>query len=101
MDSNQRFAQLKQKYRPVFEFISRQPLQIQNLDVQNDKLVIRGVAPSEGLEGRILQQIERIDPSFSDVTPDIRIEAKDNAPNTGETQVQTSQDFSHPESRTR
>ena len=45
MDTNQQFEQLKNKYQSVLNFISQQPVQLQNLNVQDDKLLIRAVAP--------------------------------------------------------
>ncbi len=45
MDTNQQFEQFKNKYQSVLDFISQQPVQLQNLNVQDDKLLIRAVAP--------------------------------------------------------
>ena len=43
----QRFNTLKQKYQSVLNAADQQQLQFQNLHVQDDKLFIRAVAPSE------------------------------------------------------
>lgn len=45
--AQQRFEQLKQKYQSVLNMADQQKIQFQNLHVQDNKLFIRGVAPSE------------------------------------------------------
>ena len=93
MDTNQRFEQLKQKYQSVLNFISSQQVQLQNVNVQDNKLLIRGVAPSEQVKNKVWDQIKLVDPSYSDLIADIRVDGSSVA-YTGQNQVQTSQDFS-------
>jgi len=93
MDTNQQFEQLKNKYQSVLNFISQQPVQLQNLNVQDDKLLIRAVAPSEEVKNRIWDQIKLVDPTYGDLLADIRVDGT-LVPHTGQSQVQTSQDFS-------
>jgi len=95
MDSDQRFEQLKQKYAPVLDYIAGQQVQLQNLNVQDNKLLIRAAVPSEEVKRGIEQRTSELNPALDDVLLDLRTGASGNVPHTGQTQVQTSQDFSH------
>ena len=70
-----RFEQLKTKYQSVLNFIQSQGVQLQNLNMQGDKLLIRASAPSADLKNRVWDQIKLVDPSFSDLTADIQAPA--------------------------
>ncbi|MGA7840227.1 MAG: LysM peptidoglycan-binding domain-containing protein [Candidatus Acidiferrales bacterium] len=67
-----RFEQLKLKYQSVLNFIQSQGVQLQNLNMEGDKLLIRASAPSVGLKNRVWDQIKLVDPSFSDLIADIQ-----------------------------
>jgi nucleoid-associated protein YgaU len=73
--SEQKFNQLKQKYQSVLNSIEQQNVRLQNLHVENDKLFIRGTAPSEQAKNEIWDQIKLVDPNYSDLTADITVEA--------------------------
>ena len=73
--SEQKFNQLKQKYQSVLNAIEQQNVRLQNLHVENDKLFIRGTAPSEQAKNEIWDQIKLVDPNYSDLTADITVEA--------------------------
>jgi|SRR4051812_49363046 hypothetical protein len=92
--TDQRFAELKQKFSPVLQFLDDHRVSLQNLQIQDDKLLIRAAVPTEDLRGQIQSVIGRIDPSFDEVLADIRVEASDNAPHTGQTTVQSDLEFS-------
>ena len=94
MDSKDRFEQLKQKYAPVVRFLDQSQAQIQVMDVQDDKLMIRAAVSSQQQRDRVLDEIARVDASFRDIIPDIRIEGRPNMPMTGQSTVNTSEDFS-------
>ena len=70
-----RFEQLKLKYQSVLNFIQSQGLQLQNLNMEGDKLLIRASAPSADLKNRVWDQIKLVDPSFSDLIADIQAPA--------------------------
>jgi nucleoid-associated protein YgaU len=72
--SQQRFDQLKQKYQSVLRSIEQQKVRLQNLHVQDNKLFIKGVAPSEEAKNQVWNQIKLVDPSYSDLTADITVE---------------------------
>jgi nucleoid-associated protein YgaU len=70
-----RFEQLKMKYRSVLNFIQSQGVQLQNVNMEGDKLLIRASAPSADLKNRVWDQIKLVDPSFSDLIADIQAPA--------------------------
>ncbi len=70
-----RFEQLKIKYQSVLNFIQSQGVQLQNLNLEGDKLLIRASAPTADLKNRVWDQIKLVDPSFSDLIADIQAPA--------------------------
>ena len=81
-----RFEQLKMKYQSVLNFIQSQGVQLQNLNMEGDKLLIRASAPSADLKNKVWDQIKLVDPNFSDLIADIQAPAAaaaaGNAPST-------------------
>jgi nucleoid-associated protein YgaU len=73
-DSQKRFEQLKQKYQTALRTIEQQKVRLQNLHVQDNKLFIKGVAPSQEAKNQVWNQIKLIDPSYSDLTADITVD---------------------------
>jgi nucleoid-associated protein YgaU len=73
--SEQKFNQLKEKYQSVLNAIEQQNVRLQNLHVENDKLFIRGTAPSEQAKNAVWDQIKLVDPTYGDLTADITVEA--------------------------
>ena len=70
-----KFEELKAKYQSVLNFIQEQNAQLQNVNMEGDKLFIRASAPSQDLKNRIWDQIKLVDPNFSDLTADIQAPA--------------------------
>jgi hypothetical protein len=71
-----KFDQLKAKYQSVLNFIQQQQnTQLQNVNMEGDKLFIRASAPSQEVKNRIWDQIKLVDPNFSDLTADIQAPA--------------------------
>jgi len=78
-DNNEhRFNELKQKYASVLRTIEQTGVRLKNLHVENNKLVIRGQAPSQQIKNQVWDQIKLVDPSFADLAADIT--ADPNAP---------------------
>jgi LysM repeat protein len=71
--SQNRFNELRQKYESVLNLGDQLHLQFQNLHVQDDKLFIRAVAPSQEAANKIWDQIKLADPSLSEITADITV----------------------------
>ncbi len=71
-------TQLKAKYQPVLNFIEQQPgAQVTDAQVQNGKLLIRATVPSEEVKNRVWDQIKLVDPTYSDLTHEITVQASD------------------------
>ncbi len=68
-----RLEQMKQKYQSVLNFIHQSGVQLQNLNMQGDKLFLRGVAPSQEVKNRLWDQIKLMDPQYSDLIADISV----------------------------
>lgn len=71
----QRFNELKQKYQSVLNEMDRDQIRLQNLHVQDNKLFIKGTAPSEEAKNKVWEQIKLVDPNYdSDVIADIDVD---------------------------
>jgi nucleoid-associated protein YgaU len=69
--AQQRFNELKTKYQSVLNMADQQKIQFQNLHVQDNKLYIKGIAPSEEAKSKFWDQIKLVNPNTDDVTADI------------------------------
>jgi nucleoid-associated protein YgaU len=74
-NAQQRFDQLKQKYQPALAAIEQQQVRLQNLHVQDNKLFIRGVAPSEQAKDTVWTAIKQVNPKYDDITADLTVSA--------------------------
>jgi nucleoid-associated protein YgaU len=70
----QRFNTLKQKYQSVLNAADQQHIEFQNLQVQDDKLFIKGTAPSEDAKSKFWDQIKLVNPNADDVTAEISVD---------------------------
>ena len=71
-NSQTRFNELKGKYASVLNLIEQKEVQLQNLHVENNKLFIRGAAPSSQVKDEVFNQIKLVDPNYEqDLTADI------------------------------
>ena len=70
-----KFEQIKAKYQSVLNFIQTQNVQLQNVNMEGDKLFIRATAPSQDLKNRVWDQIKLVDPNYSDLIADIEAPA--------------------------
>jgi nucleoid-associated protein YgaU len=66
-----KFEQLKSKYQSVLNYIKEQNAQLQNVNMQGEKLYIRASAPSPDVKNKIWDQIKLVDASYSDLIADI------------------------------
>ena len=65
--------ELKDKYQPVADFMSRNGFQIQHFHVESGKAVLTASAPTEFLKNRAWDEIKKVDPSFTDLQHDITV----------------------------
>jgi len=75
MMSQDPFETLKLKYQSVLNFMNTQNVQLQNLNMEGNKLLIRATAPSQDVKNKVWDQIKLVDPNFSDLTADIQAPA--------------------------
>jgi nucleoid-associated protein YgaU len=75
-DAQKRFNELKGKYSSVLTLIEQQQVQLQNLHVENNKLFIRGTAPSDSAKDSVWNQIKQVDSGYDkDLNADITVDA--------------------------
>ncbi len=72
-NGQQRFEQLKQKYQSVLNEADQQHIQFENLHVQDDKLFVRAIAPSEDAKNKFWDQIKLVNPNADDITAEISV----------------------------
>jgi LysM repeat protein len=68
----QSLEQLKQKYQSAIT-LAQNSGHLQNVHVENDKLLIRAEVANQDVKNSIWNEIKRIDPQYSDLTADINI----------------------------
>jgi hypothetical protein len=73
--AQQRFNELKQKYQTVLTTADNERIQFLNLHVQDNKLFIRAIAPSEEAKNKFWDQIKLVNPNADDITADISVDA--------------------------
>ena len=71
--AQQRFNELKQKYQTVLTTADNEHVQFQNLHVQDNKLFIRGIAPSDEAKNKFWDQIKLV--GGDDITADIAVDS--------------------------
>lgn len=81
-NSDQQFNQLKDKYQSVLHKIEEQQVRLENLHMQDGKLFIKGVTPSDDAMNSVWDQLKSVDADYSDVTLELRVDP--NAPETEE-----------------
>ncbi len=69
-----RFEDLKTKYQTALKAIQDQGVRLANLHVQDNKLFVKGAAPSQAVKNHIWDLIKIINPKFDDITADITVD---------------------------
>jgi len=80
--SEDKFAQLKQKYQSVLNTLDQEGARLHNLHVEGDKLGSRATAPAEEVMNKAWDQIKLVDPNYSDLAADIQVYACNETPAT-------------------
>jgi len=74
-NAEQRFQELKLKYQSVLNEIERDQVRLQNLHVQDNKLLIKGTAPSDEVKNKVWEQIKLVDSNYdNDLIADISVD---------------------------
>ena len=70
-----RFEELKKKYASVFAVVQQQGVRLAQLHVQDNKLFMRGAAPSNAIKNALWNQIKAVNPTYDDITADITVDS--------------------------
>jgi len=68
------FNDLKSKYNPILQKGEEVGMTVQNIHLDGEKILIRGVVPSDFAKNQIWDAVKRIDPSVSDAIIDINVQ---------------------------
>jgi nucleoid-associated protein YgaU len=68
-------GELKGKYSGLFTKGHEVGLTVQNENMEGDKLLVRGVVPSEFAKNQLWEAIKAADPSFLDIVADINVQS--------------------------
>lgn len=85
----QRFDELKQKYSTALNVLDQQHVQLYNLHLQDNKLFLRGVAPTQQAIDAVWNQIKLVNPNADDITVELSVsqtQAQTAAANAGTSQ---------------
>jgi len=75
MATDNQLEQMKQKYAAVLTMIQQQQIQLSHVHIQDNKLFIQGVAPSEQAKNKVWDQIKIVNPNWAqELTADISID---------------------------
>ena len=67
--------ELKAKYQSVLQVIQQEQVSVKNLHLQDGKLFIKGVAPSQDAANKVWNEIKRVNPGADDITADFPVDA--------------------------
>ena len=73
-DGERRFQELRQKYQSALNLIDQERIRVLNLHVEDNKLLIRGLAPSGEAANAVWNQVKLISPDLDDLTLDIQVD---------------------------
>ena len=75
MTNDNQLDQMKQKYASVLSTIQQQQVQLSHVHIQDKKLFIQGVAPSEQAKNKVWDQIKLVNPNWAqELTADISVD---------------------------
>ena len=80
MPDDQLLNQLKSKYQAVISAAPQLGIRLNHVHIQDGKLYIQGDAPNEQIKNELWNKIKAVDPSYSDLTADVRIDSSLPAP---------------------
>lgn len=69
------FDELKAKYSAVLDKGHDIGLTVQNINLEGDKILIRGVVPSEFAKNAVWDAVKKIDASLSDAVIDVNVQS--------------------------
>jgi nucleoid-associated protein YgaU len=69
------FEELQSKYKPVLDRGHEIGMTVQNLNMEGDKILIRGVVPSDYAKNEIWDAVKGVDASVSDAIIDVNVQS--------------------------
>ncbi len=69
------FEELRAKYNRVIEKGHEVGLNVQNLNLEGEKLLLRGVVPSDYAKNEIWDEIKQVDAGLTDIVADINVQS--------------------------
>jgi len=76
MASDNQMEQMKQKYASVLTMAQQQQVRLTHVHIQDNKLFIQGVAPSEQAKNKVWDQIKLVNANWAEeLTADINVDA--------------------------
>jgi LysM repeat protein len=68
--------QMKQKYSSVLSTVQQQQVRLSHVHIQDNKLFIQGVAPSQQAKNKVWDQIKAVNPNWEqELTADITVDS--------------------------
>ena len=67
--------QLKAKYQSVIDAAKARGVSLKNVNLEGEKLLIRGEAPNQAIKNEVWEAIKKVDAKYADLTADISINA--------------------------
>ena len=75
MATDNQLEQMKQKYASVLTTIQQQQIRLSHVHVQDNRLFIQGLAPSEQAKNKVWDQIKLVNANWAqELTADIRVD---------------------------
>ena len=75
MADGKELEQMKQKYASVLTAVEQQQVRLSHVHIQDKKLFIQGVAPSEQAKNKVWDQIKQLNPNWAqELTADISVD---------------------------
>lgn len=69
------FDALKAKYQPVIDLAKSRGVSLKNVNLEGEKLLIRGDAPNQAIKNEVWDKIKAIDATYADLIADLNINA--------------------------
>ena len=73
-NGQQRFNELRQKYQSALNAADQGHIQFHHLHVQDNKLFIKGTAPSDEAKNKFWDQIKLVNPNLDDINAEIDVD---------------------------
>jgi hypothetical protein len=75
MATDNQLEQMKQKYASVLTTIEQQQIRLSHVHIQDNRLFIEGLAPSEQAKNKVWDQIKLVNPNWAqDLIADISVD---------------------------